>query len=197
MFSNEKFYCGHLRSLFISRFTYRNSGDIASVRGCRVAVFVKPELYDCAATMLFLATGFWPSATKFVRKVRGLRYGVTTAIIYNTMVGDVFDKFGFNFLRKCQNIYFPLIDGSDPRVDFLFCATSLANSTQSRYTLSVLPEFIPETDTLLGRNYNLLKSTCSSWSVKVTMTTSETPNKTKIEHFNTLRAWGFPAYFMV
>ncbi len=196
MFSNEIYCTTHLRSLFISRFTYQNSGNIASVQGCRVAVFVKPELYDVASTLLFLAVGFWPKAQKFVRKVRGLRYGISTAVISVDIFGNNFKNFGFGFFRKCQNIYFPLIDGSDPRVDFLFCATSLVNDNQSKYTLSVLPEFLPETDALLGRNFNLVKTTCSNWVVKFTLATNRGFTHTHIEHFNTLRAYGFPAYYM-
>lgn len=131
-----------------------------------------------------------------MRKVRGLRYGISTAVISVDIFGTSFKNFGFGFLRKCQNIYFPLIDGSDPRVDFLFCATALVNNNQSKYTLSVLPEFLPEIDTLLGRNFNLVKTTCTNWVVKFTLSTNRTTTGTYVEHFNTLRAYGFPAYYV-
>lgn len=124
-----------------------------------------------------------------------MRYGITTAVVSADFFGKDFSRYGFAFLRKCQNLYFPLIDGSDPRVDSLFGATSLVNNNQSKYTLSALPEFLPEIDVLLGRNFNLVKTTCDSWVVKFTLSTSRSVTAQPAEHFSLLRASGFPAYF--
>lgn len=70
MFSTERYFSGHFRSLLISRFNYTKISQLVRIRSCKILALVPPSHYDIIATLMFLGTGIWPYSRLYVKKKR-------------------------------------------------------------------------------------------------------------------------------
>lgn len=195
MYPNERYALNHMRTLLISRFMYNGVEDIARVQGCKVVILVQPDYYDFAACTLFLSTGIWPVSRRFTRRVRGMREGFAVVAVSSQLCGSDFLRCGYKFLWKCHSLYFPALDGTDPRAESLFNMNAMISLTESVYRMPFWVEAVPELDVLTGKSFNIVKAMSSSWNIRFTFITG--PNKTGylVEHLNAIRALGLPVAY--
>lgn len=91
-----------------------------------------------------------------------MREGLAVVAISAQMCGNEFLRRGFGFLWKCQSLYFPSLDGTDPRVESLFDMNSMISLTQSVYKMPFWVEAVPELDALTSNSFSLVKTMSSS-----------------------------------
>ena len=119
MTSLERYYTGHLRSLFISKFRYRDARAVKLVRGMQWTLIAKPAFLPMLLLIGFVSTGQWPIHRRIKRKGRG---GVSTATLVacSLTYGRTFSTTGLRVLHKCKFFHFPVIDSGTVISDFLF-----------------------------------------------------------------------------
>lgn len=192
MYPNIRFVENHFRSYLISKFNYTFSGELVTVRGCKVVSLIQPNHYDYAATAWFLVSGLWPYSCRFKRNVRGSREGNMLIGLTNRFTKKMWKQLGYNFLWRCSTYYLPLLDGTDPRAPALGLVVNFENNISS-YMTSYLPEVFPELDFILGRSYSTLRNITKSWITGFTWVTHGA--RTRTEHITPIRAFGYPSYF--
>lgn len=74
---------------------------------------------------------------------------------------EKFKFFGYNFIWRCTAFYFPLLDGTDPRMDRMGLVVSFSEN-MSNYSIPYLVEIFPELDFILGSSYNVLRGITKS-----------------------------------
>lgn len=192
MYPNVRFVNNHFRSYLISRFNYAQSSDLVTVEGYKVVSLIQPSHYDYAATLWFLASGIWPYFFRFKRSIRGSRDGSMLVGLSNRFTKKVWSFFGLGFMWRCSTYYFPLLDGTDPRVDEMGLVVNFDDNISS-YSVSYMAEVFPELDLLLGRSYSVLRAVTKSWVTYFTFTTTHA--RTRTEHLTPIRGLGYPAFF--
>jgi hypothetical protein len=188
------FLSNHCRTLFISRFFFKNPRSVSTLQGCKVVFLVRPGFFDVSSFSLFFMTGGlkFPRAYRYSRLVKGagrMRFDLDIVSV------ELFNlQLALYFWWRCLHIYMPGMDLADPRVDSFYKVWRISNrlhAWDSQYDITILLESMPELDLVVGRSYSSVRLFSSRASVRLHWSTT---NTNIISHLSVLRMVGFVAF---
>lgn len=189
MYSTERYFSSHFRSLLISRFNYSKISQLVRIRSCKILALVPPSHYDVIATLIFLGTGIWPYSRIYVKKKRK-KGGKSFLLVLIVHISKFWQIFGNTMMWKMSQFYFPCIDAADPKADYVFVIRGVFKNA-TIYDAPYLIEGFLEIGCLMNYAVKVIKSMTIFWNIKWIFTTNRA--KTLAEHTTPMRAYFFGA----
>lgn len=189
MYSTERYFSTHFRSLLISRFNYTKISQLVRIRSCKILALVPPSHYDVIATLMFLGTGIWPHSRIYVKKKRK-KGGKSFLLVLIVHISKLWQVFGNTMMWKMSQFYFPCIDAADPKADYVFVIRGVFKNA-TIYDAPYLVEGFLEIGCLMNYAVKVIKSMTMFWNIKWIFTTNRA--RTLAEHTTPMRAYFFGA----
>jgi len=189
MYPNERYVNNHFRSYLISRFYYSTVSDLVTIKSLKILAFLPPSHFDIVSSALFLGTGIWP-VTMLVEKKKKKKKGKFFLVLLYVHMCQLFTIFGNALFWRASELYFPVIDASDPDADYVFVIKNIFKKSSIYYAPFLVEGFV-ELLFLMAYSARALKSLAISWNIKWIFSTSKVDSL--VEHTSVIRAYSFGA----
>lgn len=162
------YYSTHLRTLLISKYNYKNSGEVARLGTVRFQMSVPTSSNVFINMWLFLlVSGSWPSQRRLTWQIKGRRERVALLLMWRTLRSQPL----LRFFLKCRMLYFPLLDADDRHAETMFQASQLWRNAVSCTSTFLVTSFI-ELDYLTNFKINVAKACIKQTQIQFFFTSS-------------------------